>query len=34
MGVTVSDVATILTAFHLSIVVPLVASVILWQGQV
>ena len=30
----VSDVATILTAFRLSIVVPIVASVLLWQEEV
>ena len=33
-ALTVSDVATILTAFRLSIVVPIVASVILWQEEV
>jgi drug/metabolite transporter (DMT)-like permease len=33
-ALTVSDVATILTAFRLSIVVPIVGSVILWQEDV
>ena len=33
-ALTVSDVATILTAFRLAIVVPIIASVILWQEVV
>ena len=33
-ALTVSDMATILTAFRLSIVVPIVASVALWQEEV
>ena len=33
-ALTVSDVATILTAFRLSIIVPVVASVMLWQEEV
>ena len=33
-ALTISDVATILTAFRLSIVVPIIASVVLWQEEV